>query len=104
MSFREDETAATMIPPRPPAEVDTQWRRRRRRRRRHSLGAFSALLIEPPQEPAGPRESFRGRDSISLERVFVRKNQVRTRRSWTGDNDGKAVGAFDPDAVALVNE
>src|SRR5688500_14401881 len=101
VSFREDETAVTVITPRPPVEVDTQWRRRRRR---HSLRAFSALPIEPPQEPASPRESFRGRYSISLERVFVRKNQVRTRRSWSGDNDGEAVGAFDPDAVPLVNE
>src|SRR4029450_8008656 len=72
------EIAGTPIPFRLPVEVDMC---------RQSVVARSPLLIESPQKPAGPRESFCGRDLIGLQRVVVRKKEVRARRSWAGDDD-----------------
>jgi hypothetical protein len=61
-------------------------------------------LIKTPQKPTVAREPFRRRDLIFLQRFVVRKNQVRARQSWPGDNDGKAVGPLDPDAFLIADE
>jgi hypothetical protein len=73
----------------------------------HTLGALSARLIERPQEPAGPRESFRVATLSRLDKPAARlrsENEVRARRSWTGNDNVKVVGPLDPDAFSLANE
>lgn len=68
------------------------------------FASLSAVPIKRPQEPPAAGESFGCCDLISLDRIVVRKNEVRAHRTWAGYEDGKPVGPLNPNPLLIANK